>query len=172
MYLHAIFVMVLLCHSSECGRVACNTLLCFGVSTCNFLFGCEQRHLHDSLHLTFPEFFRSLGAGTTDGAVSGAVSGNRVLSQALRALKRSHSGGDDTNSERRRAEALLEVPKGIFMDIFSSSSGNALMTSLDESPQGPLLDTESIVLPPPPTVGLQMVRSRCCLGVTQIHVEK
>ena len=84
-----------------------------------------------------------------------------MLSQALRALKRSHSADDDTSSERRRAEALLEVPKGIFMDIFSSSSGNAVLTSLDESPQaGLLLDTESIVLPPPPTVGLEMVRSQ------------
>jgi hypothetical protein len=94
---------------------------------------------------------------TTEGAVSGAVSGNRVLSKALRALKRSHSGGEDS-AERRRAEALLEVPRGIFMDIFSSSSGNAIITSPDESPQaGLLLDTESIVLPPPPTVGLELV---------------
>lgn len=96
-------------------------------------------------------------AATTDGAVSGAVSGNRVLSKALRALKRSHSDEEDS-TEKRRAEALLEVPRGIFMDIFSSSSGNAGMTSVDESPQGGLLlDTESIVLPPPPTVGLEMV---------------
>lgn len=98
-------------------------------------------------------------AGTTDGAVSGVVSGDRVLSKALNSLKRSYSGSHDTGSERRRAEALLEVPKGFFMDNFSSSSGTAAMTSLDESPQAHLLlDTESIVLPPPPAVGFEMVR--------------
>jgi hypothetical protein len=53
---------------------------------------------------------------------------------------------------------LLEVPRGIFIDIFSSSSGNVVITSPDESPQaGLLLDSESIVLPPPPTMGLEMV---------------
>ena len=37
-----ISVMVLLCHSSECGCFACNTLLCFGDFPCHFLFGCQE----------------------------------------------------------------------------------------------------------------------------------
>ena len=37
-----IFVMVLLCHSSECLCFVCNTCLCFGDFPCHFLFGCKK----------------------------------------------------------------------------------------------------------------------------------
>lgn len=82
-----------------------------------------------------------------------------MLSKALRALKRSHSYEDEAGSGKARTGSSAmrsEFPKGAF-DIFSSSS-NAAMTSLDESPEDPLmLDSETIVLPPPPVMGLEMV---------------